>query len=133
MSMNFAKRILFIFRHSLNGDNKMKLTKEQIIKEELQATLGEAEDSKSQPKIWANNQLALITQERMRPSGKLKGHLRTIPSSLEDPDMRAWFDRYKELRGAIKGYGTVENYTFPNFVDEVENFVQDKPMLKKQS
>ena len=34
--------------------------------------------------------------------------------------MEAWFNTYKELRGGIKGFGTVEDYTFQDFANEVK-------------
>ena len=100
----------------------MKLTKQtlkRIIKEELEATLGEARNI-FPTEGWAQKQLSAIGDEGMRPSAGLKRHLAKIPPSLEHPDMGAWFNTFKELRGAIKGYGTVEDYTFEDFANEVK-------------
>ena len=100
----------------------MKLTKEtlkRIIKEELEGTLGIAEDS-FPTEGWAEKQLSAIGDEGMRPSYKLKIHLAKIPPSLEHPKMKTWFNTYKELRGGIKGFGTVEDYTFEDFANEVK-------------
>lgn len=100
----------------------MKLTKEtlkRIIKEELAATLGEARNI-FPTEGWAQKQLSAIEDEGMRPSAKLKRHLAKIPPELEDPEMEEWFSTYKELRGAIEGFGTVEDYTFQDFANEVK-------------
>ena len=103
----------------------MKLTKEtlkQIIKEELEATLGEARNI-FPTAGWAQKQLSAIEDEGMRPSAKLKRHLAKIPPRLDMRDtseMEVWFNTYKELRGGIEGFGTVEGYTFQDFANEVK-------------
>ena len=35
-------------------------------------------------------------------------------------EMEAWFNTYKELRGKIKGFGSVEDYTFQDFTLDVK-------------
>ena len=103
----------------------MKITKEtlkQIIKEELEATLGEARNI-FPTAGWAEKELSAIEDEGMRPSAKLKRHLTKIPPRLDMRDtseMEAWFNTYKELRSRIKGFGTVEGYTFQDFANEVK-------------
>lgn len=103
----------------------MKLTKEtlkRIIKEELQSTLGEARNI-FPTEGWTQKQLSAIGDEGMRPSAKLKRHLAKIPPRLDMRDtseMEAWFNTYKDLRGGIKGFGTVEDYTFQDFANEVK-------------
>ena len=103
----------------------MKLTKEtlkRIIKEELEATLGEARNI-FPTAGWTEKELSAIEDEGMRPSAKLKRHLAKIPPRLDMRDtseMEAWFNTYKELRSRIKGFGTVEGYTFQDFANEVK-------------
>ena len=106
----------------------MKLTKEtlkRIIKEELQATLGEARNI-FPTKGWAQKQLSAIGDEGMEPSDELIDHINKLIKYHPKLDMRdtskmeVWFNKYKELRGAIEGFGTVEKYTFPDFTDEVK-------------
>ena len=103
----------------------MKLTKEtlkRIIKEELETTLGEARNI-FKTAGWAREQLSSIEDEGMRPSAGLKRHLAKIPPRLDMRDtskMEPWFNTYKELRGKIKGFGSVEGYTFEDFVSDVK-------------
>lgn len=103
----------------------MKLTKEalkRIIKEELEVTLGEARNI-FPTAGWAEKELSSISDEGMRPSAKLKRHIAKIPPRLDMRDtseMEAWFNIYKELRGGVKGFGTVEGYTFQDFANEVK-------------
>ncbi len=103
----------------------MKLTKatlKRIIKEELEATLGEARNI-FPTEGWTQKQLSAIEDEGMRPSAKLKRHLAKIPKRLDMRDtseMEAWFNTYKELRGKIKGFGSVEDYTFQDFTLDVK-------------
>ena len=100
----------------------MKLTKEtlkRIIKEELEATLEEARNI-FPTAGWAEKELSAIRDEGMRPSAKLKRHLAKIPPTLEDPKMEEWFNTYKKLRGKIKGFGSVEDYTFHDFTLDVK-------------
>lgn len=103
----------------------MNLTREtlkRIIKEELEATLGEARNI-FPTAGWAEKELSSIEEEGMRPSAKLKRHLAKIPPRLDMRDtseMEAWFNTYKELRSQIQGFGTVEGYTFLDFTNEVK-------------
>ena len=103
----------------------MKLTKEtlkRIIKEELEATLGEARNI-FPTAGWAQKQLSAIRDEGMEPSDELIDHINNIHPKLDMRDtskMKEWFSTYKELRGAIEGFGTVEGYTFQDFANEVK-------------